>query len=95
MKTNIKQKKRKKKIKKELKGKTEYECITNIHMIKPNIQSIIKNSFLKDTEQKKFQQNNLLKKQTKKIKNEFDILEENKNELRKYENFFNERGYVF
>ena len=65
-------------------------------MIKPNIQSINKNGFLKDNKdsEQKISTEQFIEEVDKKIKNEFDILEESKNELRKYEDFFNERGYV-
>ena len=97
MKTNIKQKEREKKDKKkELKEKIAYEFKINIHVIKPNIQSINKNGFLKDNKdsEQKISTEQFIEEADKKIKNEFDILEESKNELRKYEDFFNERGYV-
>ena len=55
-------------------------------MIKPNIQSINKNGFLKDNKdsEQKISTEQFIEEADKKIKNEFDILEESKNELRKF-----------
>ena len=95
---NIIEKKPEKKIvKKEKKENTsKKDYITNIHIIKQEPQSKNENGFLKDhiDTQPKSSYESFLFQVNENITENIDILEENKNELKKHEEFFNKIGYV-
>ena len=73
------------------------DYITNIHVIKPNIQSKNENGFLKynsENKTKKDSTDDFILKAEQMISNDIDILKEKKKELWEYEDFFNKIGYV-